>query len=295
MNSTLGYQDAESAGTGIVLTSDGEVLTNNHVIDGATRVTVTDVGNHRTYDATVVGYSPTSDLAVLQLKNASGLTTASLGDSSTAAVGEAVVAVGNAGGSGGTPSEAGGSITALDQSITASDESGGTSEKLSGLIETNADVQPGDSGGSLVNTSGQVVGIDTAASVGYSFQDSATQGYAIPIDTALATAQQIESGVASTGVHIGPSAFLGVSVSLAGTGFGSGALIQGVIGGAAQNAGIVAGDVVTAVDDHTITSATDLGTTLLLYHPGDHVTIQWTDASGQVQRATVVLGTGPSA
>ena len=149
-----------------MLSSNGVILTNNHVIDGATSISVTDIGNHKTYTASVVGYDRTKDIAVLQLHNASGLQTATLGNSSNASVGEDVVGVGNAGGTGGTPSAAGGTVTALNQSITASDDGDGTSEQLSGLIETNADIQPGDSGGALVDTSGDVLGIDTAASPG---------------------------------------------------------------------------------------------------------------------------------
>src|SRR6202042_3737587 len=136
-----------------------------------------------TYSASVVGYDKTKDVAVLQLHGASGLQTATI-NTSTASVGETVVGIGNAGGTGGTPSAAGGTVTALDQAITASDEGDGTSERLTGLIETNADIQAGDSGGSLVNSAGQVVGMDTAASSGFSFQSagesSGYQGYAIP-------------------------------------------------------------------------------------------------------------------
>src|SRR5262249_55969418 len=182
INVTFGYKGAQGAGTGIVLTSKGEVITNNHVINGATKISVTDIGNGKTYSANVVGYDASHDIAVLQLQGASGLTTAKIGDSSQAAVGQSVVAIGNAGGTGGTPSNAGGSITDLNQSITASDDLGGTSEQLSGLIQVNADIQPGDSGGSLVNTSGEVIGIDTAASQGYSLQSTGNQGYAIPIN-----------------------------------------------------------------------------------------------------------------
>ena len=169
---------------GMVLTSKGEVLTNNHVIEGATSISVTDVGNGVTYGAKVVGYDRTSDVAVLQLEKASGLKTVSLGNSSGVRTGQPVVGIGNAGGTGGTPSYAGGRVTALNQSITASDQGDGTSEQLTGLIETNADIQPGDSGGPLVNSGGKVVGMDTAASAGFSFQQggSLTQGYSIPID-----------------------------------------------------------------------------------------------------------------
>ena len=143
VKATLGDQDATSLGTGIVLTSNGEILTNNHVINGATAVSVTDIGNGKTYKATVVGYDESHDIAVLQLSGASGLTTATTGDSSTVGVGNSVVALGNAGGVGGTPSVAAGSVTALNQSITASDESSSSSEQLKGLIETNAGIQAG--------------------------------------------------------------------------------------------------------------------------------------------------------
>src|ERR1700761_6564895 len=176
VKATLGDQGATSLGTGIVLTSTGEILTNNHVINGATSVSVTDIGNGQTYKATVVGYDESQDIAVLQLSGASGLTTANLGNSSSVTVGDTVTGIGNAGGKGGTPSVASGSVVALDQAITASDESSGTSENLTGLIESNADIQPGDSGGPLVNSSGQIVGVDTAASSGYQFSGASGIG-----------------------------------------------------------------------------------------------------------------------
>jgi S1-C subfamily serine protease len=205
----------------MVLTSSGVILTNNHVIDGATSISVTDVGNGKTYSANVVGYDRTGDVAVIKLVNASGLQTVSIA-SGTAAVGQAVVGIGNAGGSGGTPSAAGGSVTALAQSITASDDNGGNSENLSGLIEVNAGIEPGDSGGSLVNASGQVLGMDTAASEDSTYEVSGTQAYAIPIHTALTIAKQIEAGKASTVVHIGATGFLGVSVEASSTSSGTG-------------------------------------------------------------------------
>ena len=226
INTSLGYQQEQAAGTGIVVTSDGEILTNNHVIDGATSISVTDVGNKKTYTASVVGYDRTGDIAVLQLHNASGLQTANFANSSDISVGEDVVGVGNAGGTGGTPSAAGGTVTALNQSITAQDQGDGTSEQLSGLIETNANIQAGDSGGSLVNTSGQVIGVDTAASAGTSFQfngqDQGNQGFAIPINTALSIARQIVAGNGSSTIHIGTTAFLGVEISPNGSSSSSG-------------------------------------------------------------------------
>ena len=225
--STLGNQGASAAGTGIVLTSNGTVLTNNHVIRGATSIKVTDVGNGRTYTAKVVGYDASKDVAVIQLQNASGLTTANLGDSSSVQTGDAVTALGNAGGKGGTPSVATGAVTALNQGITASDEgSGANSEQLTGLIETNADIQPGDSGGALVNSYGQVIGMNTAASSGTQFQSesgqSAAQAYAIPIDNAETIAKQVEAGQGSSTVHIGATAFLGIETDGSNSGSGSG-------------------------------------------------------------------------
>ncbi len=217
--STLGDEQARARpGTGIVLTSDGTVLTNNHVIRGATSIKVTDVGNGRTYTAKVVGYDATRDVAVIQLQNASGLTTANLGDSSSVRSGDSVTALGNAGGKGGTPSVATGTVTALNQGITASDEgSGSNSEQLAGLIETNADIQPGDSGGALVNSYGQVIGMNTAASSGTQFQSqsdqTAEQAFAIPINEATSIAKQIEAGQGSSTVHIGATAFLGIESS----------------------------------------------------------------------------------
>jgi len=238
--STEGDQGAAAAGTGIVLTSNGTVLTNNHVIRGATSIKVTDVGNGRTYTAKVVGYDATKDVAVIQLQNASGLTTANLGDSSSVQTGDSVTALGNAGGKGGTPSVATGAVTALNQGITASDEgSGANSEQLTGLIETNANIQPGDSGGALVNSYGQVIGMNTAASSGTQFQSassqSAVQAYAIPIDNAETIAKQIEAGQGSSTVHIGATAFLGIETD--GTSSGSGSGDSGGFGGFGDGSG----------------------------------------------------------
>ena len=194
-----------------MLTSNGEILTNNHVVDGATKISVTDIGNGKTYAATVVGYDLGHDIAVLQLQGASGLKTAQLATSKPS-VGEAVVAIGNAGGTGGTPTSAGGSVTALGQSITASDELTGSSEQLSGLIEVNSNVEAGDSGGPLVNAAGQVIGMDTAASQSFAFSAQGNAGFAIPISTAIPVAKDIEAGQAGATVHIGSTAFLGVLI-----------------------------------------------------------------------------------
>ncbi|MEA2302607.1 MAG: hypothetical protein QOE44_3142 [Solirubrobacteraceae bacterium] len=304
INTTLGYLGAEGAGTGIVLTGDGKILTNNHVIAGASAISVTDVANGQTYKATVVGYDTTKDIAVLQLQNATGLRTAKLGDSSKAAVGQSVVAIGNAGGSGGTPSSAPGTITALGRSIVAGSDFDGSSERLSNLIEVDANVQPGDSGGSLVNSSGEVIGVDTAASAGFSFRSQAGQGFAIPINDALALAKQIEAGQSSSTVHIGPTAFLGVLTSSSTGGFGrggttsssGGARISGVAsGGAAQQAGLGAGDLITTLDGSRVDAPSTLSKLIVGHVPGDRVELGWVDTDGQSHTTTVALGTGPPA
>ncbi len=160
VNTTLAQGAA--AGTGMVISSSGEVLTNNHVIDGATSVTVT-AANGKTYDAKLVGYDATDDVAVLQLQGAPKLPTVTA-SSTKPSVGDPVVALGNALGRGGTPATAPGSVTAVNQTITATDDNGANPETLSNLIQTDAPIQPGDSGGPLVNANGQVVGMDSAGS-----------------------------------------------------------------------------------------------------------------------------------
>jgi S1-C subfamily serine protease len=301
INTTLGYQGEAAAGTGQVVTSTGEVLTNNHVIEGATSIRATDIGNGQTYTAKVVGYDQTKDIAVIQLQGASGLQTVNFGNSATAAVGQKVVALGNAGGKGGTPSVAVGHITRLGASITASDAGSGTTEHLTGLINHNAPIQPGDSGGPLVNTAGQVIGIDTAASSGFQFQSGQTQAFSIPINEALAVASQIEAGGASSTVHIGPTGLLGVEVTPAssaaanGVQAGSGAAVAGVVSGTpAARAGLTAGDVITSAGGQRVTSPESLQAALEQHHPGDSVTIGWTDQSGQAHTAIVTLITGPA-
>ena len=306
INTTLGYQQQEAAGTGIVLTSTGEILTNNHVINGATSISVTDIGNGKTYSANVVGYDRTDDIAVIQLVNASNLTTVSLGDSGTVKVGDSVVALGNAGGQGGTPAVAPGQVTSLNRSITASDESDSTSEQLSGLIEVNADVEPGDSGGPLVNAAGKVIGIDTAASTSNgNFQmqgQPSGAGFAIPINKAISIAKSIEAGTASSTVHIGKTAFLGIeSRSLSGSASNSGSATSGVlITGVVENspaaqAGLTTGDTITSFNGQTLSSSNSLTDLMNAKHPGDTAGIVWTDTSGASHTGTVTLANGPAA
>jgi S1-C subfamily serine protease len=312
VNTTIDYGAAQGAGTGMVLTSNGEVLTNNHVVDGATSITVTDVGNGRTYDAKVLGYSVAKDVAILQLSGASGLQTVTTAGSAQVSVGEEVVGIGNAGGSGGTPSYAGGSVTATNQSITANDQLTGTAESLTGMIATNADIQSGDSGGPLVNAAGQVIGMDTAGSGTVQFaSQSSGAGFAIPIGTASSIAGQITAGRSSSTVHVGATAFLGVQIGQTGGGFGqgsgfggqgfggsgstSGVEISGVVsGGPAAGSGLAAGDVITGVAGQGVTTQSALQAVMVNdVRPGQTVTIQYTDTAGQQHTVSVVLTSGP--
>jgi S1-C subfamily serine protease len=295
VNTVLGYGNGAAAGTGIVLSADGLILTNNHVVSGATNISVTDVGNGKTYQASVLGYDRSEDIAILKLSSASGLTVAPLGDSSVVRTGDSVVAMGNAGGNGGTPSAVGGTVTALDQSITAQDGSTGASEQLTGLIEIAAAIQPGDSGGPLATTSGQIIGVDTAASAGYRYQAATGDGFAIPINQATTIATQIEAGQGSTTVHIGATAFLGIqSGTRAGRGATGGAPVLGVVSGSpAQTAGLSGGDVIESLNGQSVDSPTTLTGLLDQHHPGDRLTLGWIDTTGQTHTATVIAATGP--
>jgi S1-C subfamily serine protease len=303
VNTKLGYQGGAAAGTGIVLTSSGEVLTNNHVIQGATSVEVVVPGTTHQYSAKVVGYDVSADVAVLQVQGASNLKTAAIGDSSKVTAGQAVKALGNAGGTG-TVAAASGTVTGLRKSITVSGDQGGT-ERLIGLIETDAALQPGDSGGPLLSTNGQVIGMDTAASTGFTFQSAGgSDSYAIPINTAVTLAKQIDSGTASTAVHIGPTAFLGVEIaSPVGAGFGAGGfggaapaggLIAGTAaGGPAASAGLTAGDVITAINGRIVSSPSRITSLILTKKPGAKITVTYTDQSATNHVTTVTLASGP--
>jgi S1-C subfamily serine protease len=304
----LGYQQAMAAGTGMVISSSGEVLTNNHVVKGATSISATVVGTGRTYTAKVIGTAPSEDVAVIQLEGASGLKTVDFGDSTKVKVGDPVVAMGNAGGKGGNPSVVQGSVVALDQSITAGDESGGDSEELKNLIQVNAPIVSGDSGGPLANAAGEVIGMDTAASSGNGFQQGESQGFAIPISKAQAVAKDIIAGKASDVIHIGPPGILGVEVTGAGANtdpFGAGqsdngstsggALVAGVSQGSpAADAGLSEGDTITSLDGTAVSSPDSLTTMMSGHKPGEKVTITWTDQSGQNHKATITLTAGPA-
>ncbi len=273
----------------MVLTSNGLVLTNNHVIANATKIEVQSVSTDDTWTASVLGYDVTDDVALLQLQSASGLATVSVGDSDSVATGARVVALGNALGKGGTPAVAEGTVTQLDQSIDVSNEDGTTST-LAGLIETTARLQPGDSGGPLVDASGDVIGMDAAATTSRQGRTS-NDSFAIPINHALDVARQIENGQGSEQIHVGERGLLGVQAA-----DGQSATIGGVEAGSpADKAGLTAGDTITSVDGAPVQSVNDIISALDSHHPGDSVKVSWVDSSGQRHQATVKLVSGPPA
>ncbi len=289
VTTTLGYESASAAGTGIVLTRTGEVLTNNHVIRGETDLRVIDPSTGKSYPATVVGYSVARDVAVLQVTGATNLHPVSIGNSANAKVGQKVTAVGNAQGRGGAPAAAKGKITRLRASITAQD-SAGIPEQLTGLIRIDAALQPGDSGGPLLNAAGRVIGMNTAANTSL----GSREGFAIPINAALALAKQITAGLASTVVHIGTTAFLGVGVSATSDPATGGAVVLAIVPGSpAEQLGLVEGDTITSIDGQPVSNFGSVSSLLLQHTAGDTIALAWIDASGAAQTANVQTAAGP--
>ncbi len=331
---TLKYDGEAAEGTGMILSPSGLILTNNHVIEGATSVAVTLVASHARYQAQVIGYDDTDDVALLQLTGASGLTPVSFGNSSQVSLGTPVLALGNAGGKGGvTPAR--GIIDALNRAIQASDAGSDTTEDLYHMLQTNAEIQQGDSGGALANNAGQVIGMITAAN--NSSGQPGTIGFAIPIDSALAIARHIAAGQGSSTVYIGTPGFLGVVVAQSNSsdprqqafdaqqserGRGgparvngqaclgadqqsgvpagiapvrAGVLILAVLCGTAAPAdGLAPGDVITSIDGQAVTTPGSLTGITAKYHPGTVVTVGWEGVNGARHTTSVTLGTGPA-
>lgn len=281
----------QASGTGMVLTSDGQILTNNHVVQGATSIAVNIAGQSRTYRATVLGVDTAADVALIKVQGVSGWPTVALADSSTARVGEEVVAIGNALGRNGAPTVTAGTITALDQSITAQTDLG-SSEQLTGLLETSASISPGDSGGAIVNGSGQVVGMITAGSSGGRRRGSTIVGYAVPANAAAQVVDQVRAGRSGGTVVIGTPGYLGIQVRDT----SSGALIVGTLSGsAAESAGIASGSVITAINGTQVANSQELGAAIHAFKPGQRITVAWIDPYGRPQQATVALQDGPPA
>jgi S1-C subfamily serine protease len=287
IETALGYQQTSAAGTGFVLTSGGKVLTNNHVIRGATTITVIVPASGKRYSASVVGYDIADDVALIKMNGAAGLSVATRGNSAQLKLGAPATAVGNANG-GGKLVITKGSITGLNRTISVNDDQGGQSQ-LAGLIQTSARLVPGDSGGPLLDSAGRVIGMNAAGSATFAFQRS--DGYAIPINKAITLVKQMEAGKASSLVHIGKTAFLGMNVGDADAG---GVAVESVVSGLpAANAGIAQGDVITALDSTPVNDTDDLRAALFAHHPGDTVTVYFTDVIGNQTSAQVTLADGP--
>lgn len=291
INTVLNYDESsQAAGTGMVLTSDGTILTNNHVIQGATSITVTDETTGKQYKADVVGADATNDVAVLKLENASGLSTVTLDDDDEPSTGDTVKDVGNAEGTGNLVS-AEGTVTATDQDIQVQSESGTGTESLTGLLEISADIVSGDSGGPVLDSEGEVVGMATAASSG----TADVTGYAIPISTAKTIAQKILAGESSSTITIGLPAFLGVEVSNTATTTGGVPVAGTVEGSGAASAGLGAGDTITSIDGTAVTSSDQLTKVVQSHSVGDKVSVRYTDSAGTAKTVTITLTAGPAA
>lgn len=327
IDTELGYENAEAAGTGIVLSKDGLVLTNNHVIADSTKISVTVATTGKTYEASVVGSDSTDDVAVLQLKGASDLQPATIDDDSVT-VGDDVTAVGNSEGQGQLQA-ADGTVTDLGASVTTTAQGSEDSETLNNMIQVQADIVSGDSGGALLDDEGEVVGMNTAASSG----SATVTGFAIPIESALSTAESIIDGEQTSTNTLGYPAFLGIGVqqdsqsgqSSQGSQSGrpgdgssngqsgqagqsgqpsqsgsssqtAGAVIAGVYEDTpAAEAGLTAGDTITAIGSTQITDGTALSEAIAEHKPGDTVSLSWTDTDGQTHSAKVTLTEGPAA
>jgi len=296
INTVLG--NGAAAGTGMLVSSTGEILTNNHVVNGSTSITVSVQGRTQTYSAHVVGVDISQDIAVIQIDGSvSGLPTVKFADSSSLKVGDTVLAIGNALGRGGAPNVTSGQITALDQSITAS-SGGSSSETLNGMIQSDAVIYEGDSGGALVNSSGQVVGMITAGQA-QGYRSSASDvGFAIASNTAVSVVNRIRAHEEAADLTYGQVGYLGVtaqtldasSAQQLGLSVNSGALVNTVQpGSAAEAAGITRFSVITKLGGMSVTSSDTLGTAIRTHKPGDSVSATWVNQGG-THTATVTLG-----
>ena len=283
----------QSAGTGMVLSADGYVLTNYHVVQSSTQLQVEVASTRKTYTATVIGHDASRDVALLKLSDASGLDVVKI-DGDGLSAGQTVTAIGNSEGQG-YLSAASGKVTDLDVSITVSNESSASGkEYLADVIKTTAGAVPGDSGGPLVDDQGEVVGMTTAGEQsrsGPTTSSTTVSSYAVPIGRALDIVQQIQKGDESGTVKVGPNAYLGVSVRTQADGS---ILIASVVqGGPADDAGLSRGDTITSIGDADVTSHAALSAALAEREPGDKVTVGWTDAQGQTHTEQVTLGSSP--
>ncbi|HUY87083.1 MAG TPA: trypsin-like peptidase domain-containing protein [Acidimicrobiales bacterium] len=296
---SLGSQIVNGAGTGMIISADGLVLTNDHVINGAQQVQVTLYGQTAAKTASIVGTDPSEDLAVVKIQGVSNLPTIVMGDSSNVSVGDSVLAIGNALALEGGLTVTEGIVSALGRSLTAGDATSGSTESLSDLIQTDAAINPGNSGGPLVNSSGEVIGMNTAvASSSAGNAPAQNVGFAISINHIKGFLPGLEQG----GVVASQKAYLGVEVqdaSQVASQFGipssvSGAFICAVTSGSpADSAGIQAGEVITGFAGNSVTDAQSLTTYVQGKKSGDKVSVAlW--SAGSTLTAHVILAAVPS-
>jgi putative serine protease PepD len=296
INTTVGSdgpfgRGGSGAGTGIVVSASGEVVTNAHVVANADSIRVQVPDHDGTVTARVVGSDAGADLALLRLEGISDLPVATFAATSTVHVGDPVLAVGNAEGYGGAPTVTEGIISALDRDLPADSD---TSGRLRGLLQTDAALNPGNSGGALVDSAGRVVGVTTAIAGGQRGTQAQNIGFAIPSDTVLKALPGLRSGrKVAPGPSASPTAFLGVELADSG---GTGAQIAAVDPSSpADDAGLRAGDVVTSADGTNIDSPADLRAVIAKHRPGDRIGLTWRPGGqGQTKTATVRLGRRPA-
>lgn len=301
INTTLG--NGQAAGTGMLISPTGEILTNNHVVSGSLSISVAVEGKADSYSAHVVAVNVSKDIAVIQIdQNVSGLPTVTFADSSSVKIGDTVITLGNALGQGGAPHVTKGQVTDLDQTITAS-EGGGSSETLSGLIQSDAVIYEGDSGGALVNSAGQVVGMITAGEAQGFRSAGSDVGYAIPSNAAISVVNQVRAQDQAADLTYGQVGYLGVAVQTLdqfnaaqlGLNVTSGALVTAnpAQGTPAAQAGIGRGSVITKLGDSSVTSTDTLGSAVRSHKPGDRVSVTWIDSSGTHSANVTLAGVNP--
>jgi S1-C subfamily serine protease len=286
--SSAGGDFVQAAGSGMILTPDGEVLTNDHVVSGASSVTVTLFGQTKALSAHVLGTDPADDLALVQIDQASGLPTVTLGDSSETRVGDSVLAIGNALALAGGPTVTEGIVSAENRSLSAQNDNGQT-ENLTGLLQTDAAINPGNSGGPLVNADAQVVGMNTAvASSSTGNAPTENIGFAITVDSVKPRLAQLRQGGGANGgttPQVAPpsnSSYIGVTVGPVTPALqqqddltpSSGALVLLVQPGSpAAKAGLQVDDVIVSFNGTSIQSPNDLTSAIHPLKPGDSVTL----------------------
>lgn len=320
--------DGEDEGTGMILTTSGIVLTNNHVVDGSTELNAQVDGQGKIYRATFLGADPGDDVALLQLHDGSGFTTVTLGNSGAITVGDQVVAIGNALALSGPETVTSGTISATGREVTVSDTGTGLQENLKDLFQTTASIAPGNSGGPLVDAAGQVIGMNTAsADSSPDGLGTTTIGFAIPINTAMSIARQIQAGKASRNVLVGARPVIGADVEtvacaqgeqnsqgqdcsaltdpFSGFPFGNdfgyvspvsrGAVVVAVDEASpAANGGLVVGDVIVSVDDKPVDNPNQLTQRLDSFKVGHKVKLGWVDQRHVRHTAAIKLVAGPN-